>query len=69
MIPAGAPERLPGAPAAPPGPVQEAAAGRRRPRAPAAPPGQTYGSAPARRAATTASSRVCAPSFRIAERR
>ncbi|MFI9123589.1 hypothetical protein ACIGW0_30070 [Streptomyces bikiniensis] len=28
-----------------------------------------YGSAPARRAATTASIRVCAPSFRIAERR
>jgi len=28
-----------------------------------------YGSNPARRAATTASSRVCAPSFRIAERR
>lgn len=28
-----------------------------------------YGSSPARRAATTASSRVCAPSFRIAERR
>lgn len=28
-----------------------------------------YGSSPARRAATTASSRVCAPSLRIAERR
>jgi hypothetical protein len=30
---------------------------------------QSYGSRPARRAATTASPRVCAPSFRIAERR
>ncbi|MEU7295908.1 SUKH-3 domain-containing protein [Streptomyces exfoliatus] len=32
-------------------------------------PVQRHGSAPARRAATTASMRVCAPSFRIAERR
>ena len=39
------------------------------PPAPAGDPPRPYGSNPVRRAATTASPRVWAPSFRIAERR